>query len=68
MPNFFDIAGIKIPVIRCIYSFLTFFGTNRDGQMLRVEAARPDNLGEKTVKYQITYLAIILVVMVVIMS
>lgn len=36
--------------------------------MLRVEAAKPRNLGEQAMKYQIAYLAVILVVMVVIMS
>lgn len=36
--------------------------------MLRVEAAIPVNLGEKTMKLQIAYLAMVLTVLVVIMG
>jgi len=36
--------------------------------MLRVEAARTGNLGEKTMKYQIAYLTVILAVLVVFMT
>jgi len=40
----FSTGGIIVPVIRCINSFLTYFGTNRDRQKLRGEVAVTETL------------------------